>query len=150
MGEKLGRVNFAVSCNAAAQRQFNRAVALLHSFWYDEAARGFGDVAKSDPKCGMAYWGVAMSFYHQVPTTADRDLTLANDAIAHFKEIEEMTRTLPNGTTATRYNDKMFNEENVYIADDKIFDFFEIKTLPFCRKRTRVKTDAIPFAILDG
>ena len=68
MGEKLGRVNFAVSCNAAAQQQFNRAVALLHSFWYDEAARGFGDVTKSDPKCGMAYWGVAMSFYHPVWT----------------------------------------------------------------------------------
>jgi hypothetical protein len=68
MGEKLGRVNFAVTCNAAAQQQFNRAVALLHSFWYDEAARGFADVAKSDPKCGMAYWGVAMSFYHPVWT----------------------------------------------------------------------------------
>ncbi|MFI5133853.1 MAG: ABC transporter permease, partial [Chitinophagales bacterium] len=46
-----------------------------------------------------------------------------------FKEIEEMTRTLSNGTTATRYEDKMFNEQNVFVADDKFFDFFEIKTL---------------------
>ena len=46
-----------------------------------------------------------------------------------FKEIEEMTRTLSNGVTATRYNDKMFNEQDVFIADDKIFDFFDIKTL---------------------
>ena len=46
-----------------------------------------------------------------------------------FKEIEEMTRTLSNGTTATRYNDKMFNEQNVFIADDKLFDFFDAKTL---------------------
>ena len=66
MGEKLGRVNFAVSCNGAAQQQFNRSVALLHSFWYEEAAKGFAEVTKTDPKCGMGYWGVAMSFYHPV------------------------------------------------------------------------------------
>lgn len=66
MGEKLGRVNFSVSCNKAAQQQFTRAVALLHSFWYDEAAKGFLEATKSDPKCGMGYWGVAMSLYHPV------------------------------------------------------------------------------------
>src|SRR5882762_8214232 len=66
MGEKLGRVNFSVSCNSAAQQQFNRAVALLHSFWYEEAAKGFVEVTKTDPKCGMGYWGTAMSFYHPV------------------------------------------------------------------------------------
>lgn len=64
MGEKLGRVNFATSCNKAAQQQFNRAVALLHSFWYDEAEKGFSEVTKTDPKCGMGHWGVAMSLYH--------------------------------------------------------------------------------------
>src|SRR6185295_16753954 len=66
MGEKLGRVNFSVSCNKAAQQKFNRAVALLHSFWYDEAEKGFLDATKSDPKCGMGYWGIAMSLYHPV------------------------------------------------------------------------------------
>jgi tetratricopeptide (TPR) repeat protein len=66
MGEKLGRVNFSVSCNKAAQQQFNRAVALLHSFWYDEAEKGFVEVTRTDPKCGMGYWGVAMSSYHPV------------------------------------------------------------------------------------
>jgi tetratricopeptide (TPR) repeat protein len=66
MGEKLGVVNFTVSCNSAAQQQFNRAVALLHSFWYEEAAKGFVEVTKTDPKCGMGYWGIAMSFYHPV------------------------------------------------------------------------------------
>jgi tetratricopeptide (TPR) repeat protein len=64
MSEKLGRVNFATSCNKAAQQQFNRAVALLHSFWYDEAEKGFIEVTKTDPKCGMGHWGVAMSLYH--------------------------------------------------------------------------------------
>ena len=66
MGEKLGRVNFAVSCNRAAQQQFNRAVALLHSFWYEEAQKAFAEVTKTDPKCGMGYWGIAMSSYHPV------------------------------------------------------------------------------------
>jgi hypothetical protein len=66
MGEKLGRVNFTVSCNSAAQQQFNRAVALLHSFWYEEAQKAFVEVTKIDPKCGIGYWGIAMSFYHPV------------------------------------------------------------------------------------
>ena len=66
MGEKLGRVNLSVSCNSTAQQQFNRAVALLHSFWYEEAGKAFVEVTKTDPKCGMGYWGIAMSIYHPV------------------------------------------------------------------------------------
>lgn len=66
MSEKLGQVKFAMSCNKAAQQQFNRAVALLHSFWYAEAEKGFVEVTKTDPKCGMGYWGIAMSSYHPV------------------------------------------------------------------------------------
>jgi tetratricopeptide (TPR) repeat protein len=66
LSEKLGQVNFATSCTKPAQQKFNRAVALLHSFWYDEAEKGFSDVAKIDPKCGMGHWGVAMSWYHPV------------------------------------------------------------------------------------
>lgn len=66
MSEKLGRVNFTVSCNRAAQLEFTRAVALLHSFWYTEAEKTFVAVTKTDPKCGMGYWGVGMSSYHPV------------------------------------------------------------------------------------
>src|SRR5688500_6867666 len=62
--EKVGRVNFAISCTPAAQKQFNRAVAWLHSFEYEEAEKAFNGVAATDPRCGMAYWGVAMSNYH--------------------------------------------------------------------------------------
>jgi hypothetical protein len=64
--ERLGTVSFPVSCNDAAKSSFGRAVALLHSFWYEEAEKAFLDTAKADPKCGMAWWGVAMSNYHQV------------------------------------------------------------------------------------
>jgi tetratricopeptide (TPR) repeat protein len=69
---ELGRVNFPVSCTAAAQKQFNRAVAWLHSFEYEEAAKAFTEVTVSDPRCGMGYWGIAMSNYHPIwaPPTA--------------------------------------------------------------------------------
>ncbi len=64
--EKLGSVHFAVSCTPDAQRKFDRAVAILHSFWYEEAQKAFLGVADADPTCAMAYWGVAMSYYHQL------------------------------------------------------------------------------------
>jgi tetratricopeptide (TPR) repeat protein len=69
--EKLGVVNFAISCKPQAQKQFNRAVAWLHSFEYEEAEKAFTEVTVSDPQCGMGYWGVAMSNYHPlwVPPT---------------------------------------------------------------------------------
>ncbi len=59
--EKLGKVHFPVSCTPAAQQQFDRAVAMLHSFWYSRAANTFAEVAKIDPSCAMAYWGVAIN-----------------------------------------------------------------------------------------
>lgn len=60
-GERLGRVRFAVSCNAPAQREFNRGVALLHSFEFSRAIDGFQRTLKADPTCAMADWGIAMS-----------------------------------------------------------------------------------------
>lgn len=64
--ERLGTVRFPVSCAAASQAPFDRGVALLHDFWYEEARAQFQRLAKSDPACAMAYWGVAMSFFHQI------------------------------------------------------------------------------------
>jgi hypothetical protein len=64
--EKLGKVSFPVSCSPAVQAQFNRGVALLHSFAYSAANDEFQAVAKQDPKCGMAHWGAAMTYYHQL------------------------------------------------------------------------------------
>jgi hypothetical protein len=60
-GEKLGKVSFVTSCSPAAQGKFDRGVALLHSFWFGEAAKAFNDVAATDPACGMAYWGLAVT-----------------------------------------------------------------------------------------
>jgi hypothetical protein len=59
--EKLGRVEFPTSCRPAVQPDFNRAVAMLHSFWFEAAATAFGAVAAADGTCGMAHWGRAMT-----------------------------------------------------------------------------------------
>jgi len=59
--EKLGTVRFATSCNEVAQTEFNRAVALLHSFQFSRAIAGFDSVLREDPTCGIAYWGIALS-----------------------------------------------------------------------------------------
>ena len=65
-GERLGSVSFSVSCTPDAQKTFNTGVALLHSFQYEEAEQTFSQVAQQDPTCAMAYWGKAMSLYHQL------------------------------------------------------------------------------------
>lgn len=61
--EILGDVHFATSCNEAAQPEFDRAVALLHSFQFSRAIEGFDSVLKADPTCAIAYWGVALSYW---------------------------------------------------------------------------------------
>jgi tetratricopeptide (TPR) repeat protein len=74
--EKLGTVHFPVSVDPKAQEDFDRAVALLHSFEYEQAERGFLSIANRDPNCAMAFWGIAMCNYHPIwgPTTqADFD-----------------------------------------------------------------------------
>lgn len=58
--EKLGEVTFPISCNDAAQQEFNRAMALFHSFWFNPAIESFSNVVQLDPECGMAHWGIAI------------------------------------------------------------------------------------------
>jgi hypothetical protein len=72
--EKLGTVQFATSCNPAVQGDFNRAVAMLHSFWYQKSGETFAQIARVDSGCAMAEWGVAMTHYRQLwdpPTPTD-------------------------------------------------------------------------------
>ena len=58
--EKLGAVQFTVSCNGAAQKEFNRGMALFHSFWFEPAKKSFAKVLEQDSECGMAHWGTAI------------------------------------------------------------------------------------------
>jgi len=59
--DKVGTVHFATSCSAVVQQDFERAVAMLHSFWFSAPTSAFTAVAQSDPACGIAHWGVAMN-----------------------------------------------------------------------------------------
>ena len=62
--EEVGSVQFETSCAKDVTASFNRAVALLHSFQYEQTRQAFAEIAKEDPKCAMAQWGIAMSHYH--------------------------------------------------------------------------------------
>jgi hypothetical protein len=73
MGQ-VGTVKFPTSCSATVQAQFERAVAMLHSFWYEEAGKAFQSIAEADARCSMAWWGVAMSLWHPLwPGTPDAE-----------------------------------------------------------------------------
>jgi tetratricopeptide (TPR) repeat protein len=91
----LGSVSFQTSCKSQVKEEFNRAVALLHSFWLDEAERTFKAVAKKDPGCAMAQWGVAMTELNQVnggPTVAGvaaASQALAKAVVAREKDPRE-------------------------------------------------------------
>ena len=82
---QLGTVHFPVSCAASVQQPFARGVALLHSFWYEEAEKEFLSITHTDPHCAMAHWGIAMSVWHQLWNEPDaavikRGLGEATDA----------------------------------------------------------------------
>lgn len=61
---RLGAVHFPTSCTAAAQPAFDRGVAQLHSFWFSAAIESFQSALAADPRCVMAQWGIAMSWWN--------------------------------------------------------------------------------------
>jgi tetratricopeptide (TPR) repeat protein len=67
--DRLGTVTFQNSCADAVQPGVNRGVALLHSFWFDEAIRTFSDVAAKDASCGISQWGVALGMWGNILAT---------------------------------------------------------------------------------
>ena len=86
----LGRVYFPTSCSAGVQPAIEKGVALLHSFQYQEAEQTFSEAEKRDPKCAMAHWGKAMSFYQQL-----WDLTDKKKLREGHKEIELAQKLQP-------------------------------------------------------
>lgn len=71
---QVGIVHFPSSCLAAEQKPVQRGVAMLHSFWYEEAEKQFEQVTKADPQCAIAHWGVAMSLWHQLWNRPDESV----------------------------------------------------------------------------
>lgn len=89
---QVSTVSFPTSCSPKVQKPFERGVALMHSFEYEMAENQFKEVATSDSACAMAYWGEALSLYHQLwsrPTKAD--LKRGNDLLAHAAELKPAT-----------------------------------------------------------
>lgn len=100
---RIGRVAFPTTCRASVQSRFESAVALLHSFWYEEAAAAFEDAARGDSTCSLAYWGAAMSRLHPLwtpPTPAEEAAGLAAADLA--------MRTSRPGTRERHYAEAIF------------------------------------------
>lgn len=96
--ERLGSIAFPVSCAPTVRTGFNRGVALLHDFWYDEARSQFEKILKTDPSCAIAHWGVAMSVFHQIWDRPDD----ATSALA-WKELKAAQLHLAKSARERRY-----------------------------------------------
>lgn len=86
-GPQLGKVSFQTSCNAAADALVKQGLGWLHSFEYEQSARSFSGAASADPKCAIAHWGVAMSYYHPLwapPSKAE--LEKGREALVRARE----------------------------------------------------------------
>jgi len=91
--EKLGTVSFPTSCQPGVQHEFDRAVALLHSFAYRPAEEAFHSVAAQDPHCAIAHWGVAMTHFHQLwePHIPSEGISIAQDEIRRAEMLNAAT-----------------------------------------------------------
>jgi len=119
--EKLGTVHFATSCSPAVAPQFNRAVALLHSFEFGASIRGFNEVVAADSSCAMAYWGIALSRWTNPMVPGTRPVTLLQQG----KQASD---------AAQRLADRVSERERGYInAVSQLYNDFENKD-----QRTRV------------
>ncbi|MBI3949024.1 MAG: hypothetical protein HY314_01010 [Acidobacteria bacterium] len=93
-GHALGTVDFPISCSEQAQVEFNRAIALLHHMTYPQAREAFQQVAKTDPRCAMAYWGIAMTLFQPLwPTRpGPEELRRGWEAVQKAKALEPPTK----------------------------------------------------------
>ena len=109
--EKIGNVQFRISCNAEAQQAFNRAVAMLHNFWFPQASNAFADVAKVDPDCAMAYWGTALS-------ARSNPLVGAPPGVAMRKGWEQIEKAKGTAAKTSRERDYIAALEHYYRDPD--------------------------------
>jgi hypothetical protein len=111
-GEKLGEVHFATSCNEVAQREFNRAVALLHSFQFSRAVEGFNTVLEEDQTCAMAYWGIALSDW-------------SNPFAPGIRDVGQLQRGRESAERGRRQGTKTDRERAYLAAVGKLYGDFE-------------------------
>ena len=113
--EKLGTVRFATSCRPAVAREFDRAVALLHSFEFGASIRAFNEVLAADSTCAMAHWGIALSRWSNPMVPGNRPVPLLRQG----KEAAD---------AATRLGARASDRERGYIrAVSQLYENFEVK-----------------------
>src|SRR5262252_6773703 len=111
--DELGRVVFQTSCTPQAQAQFERALAMLHSFFYPETIRAFSAVAETDPSCAIAYWGVAVS-------ARPNPLVGPFDAATLKRGLESVQKGKAIGAKTERERDWLAAIEEFYKDYDKV------------------------------
>jgi tetratricopeptide (TPR) repeat protein len=145
---QLGTVVFPVSCDPAVQKSFQRGVALLHSFWYEEAEKEFTQIAVDAPNCAMAHWGIAMSLWHQLwnkpdakiilrgldevheAKTTDGPITAREKAyIAAIAAFYSDSKKLDHEARAKAYSDAMKNVYETYPDDHEAAVFYALSLL---------------------
>src|SRR5512138_3268831 len=110
--EEVGSVHFLTSCAPAVEKDFNRAVALLHSFQYEQTRAAFEAIAQKDPSCAMAQWGVAMSYYHGLWDNSD-----VASGRAAWKKADQAASTNPK--TSAREKGYIDAIGEIYREDDR-------------------------------
>jgi len=146
--EQVGHVTFPVSCNAEAQRHFEHGMALLHSFWWDQASAAFRAVIAADSTCAMAYWGLALNSWGNpfaggpsgdnlqqgkaaaeramalgAPTARERGLLAAAGAL--YRNYE----TAPNASRLQAYSDTLRRVYRAYPGDAEVAMYYALSLI---------------------
>jgi tetratricopeptide (TPR) repeat protein len=152
--EKLGTVSFPISCSSEVRPEFERGVALLHSFQYALAEASSEHVAAQDFQCAMAYWGQAMGLYHQLWNWPDEETltkgqllvqqavkaeakTTTDREIGYIKVPEDFYQSNPKLERAARigaYSAKMADLCHRYPEDSEVVAFYALSRLAMDRE----------------
>ncbi len=140
---QFGELKFSLSCDYETRETFDLAVALLHSFQYNESEKAFVKVIDTDPNCPMAYWGVAMSIYHAAwfpPTKEDlikgssvlkiaKELSMDDKQRDYINAIDAFYtdwETIDHKTRAKRFENKMEQIHLKYPEDIEAAIFYSL------------------------
>jgi hypothetical protein len=145
--QQLGKVHFANSCSPQVQVEFNSAVAMLHSFQYGLAEKTFNHVIGKDPQCAIAYWGAAMTLYHQLWDSPNAEtLEQGRDYLAKARALRKKSarelaylnaaevfyqpeQTLKKTSRMQGYSDAMRDLHRRYPKDDDATAFYALSLL---------------------
>ena len=144
---QYGIVHFRIACRAGVQEQFERAVAMLHSFFYPETVKAFEAIIAADPDCAMPYWGLAISQRPNplVPPWAAENLKRGLDAVQKGKALARTEResdwlaalepayagfdSVPTTTRSERYEAAMEQLSRKYPDDKEAAIFYALALL---------------------